>query len=146
MGFSSPAPAKTSLLALTAVGIFIVFGACMASLAGASLIFPGTSVSRIWVLNPRAYVQLSPFGKTAGITFLLLGAILGIAAAGWFNRRVWGWRLVACIITTQILGGAINGYSGRLFEGLTGLIVAGALLVYLLQPRVRSAFHSSPRR
>jgi hypothetical protein len=142
----SPISAQTTPPALTAVGILLIFGACMASLAGTSFTFPGTSLRRIWALNPQAYAQLAPLGRIAGLVFVLLGTILGIAAAGWFKRRAWGWRLTVGLIATQVLGGIINILSSRVFGGLTGAIVAGAFLIYLLQARVRSVFHSDPRR
>jgi hypothetical protein len=45
--------------ALTGVEVFLIFGTCIASLAGASFTFPGTSLSRIWSLNPHAYAKLA---------------------------------------------------------------------------------------
>src|SRR5271163_4213354 len=87
---ATPRPA-TFPRGLAAMGIFLVFGACMASLAGLTLALPGTALDRIWLLNPRAYKQLAPLGKEVGIPFLLLAAALVAAAAGWFKRRVWGW-------------------------------------------------------
>ena len=74
----------------------------MASLAGLTLAFPGTAMDRIWILNSRAYQQLAPLGKEVGILFLLLAVTLAVAAAGWFLRRIWGWRLAVAIIATQI--------------------------------------------
>jgi hypothetical protein len=59
-----------------AVGIFLFFGAIMASLAGTTLVWRGTMLDRIWAFNLPAYRQLAPFGKMVGIPFLLLGATL----------------------------------------------------------------------
>lgn len=77
--------------AMTGFGVFLFFGSVMASLAGTTLIWRGTLLDRIWVLNASAYRQLAPFGKTVGVPFLLLGAALGAAGVGWFERRLWGW-------------------------------------------------------
>ncbi|SRR6266566_3729545 len=87
-----------------AVGIFLFFGAIMASLAGTTLVWRGTMLDRIWAFNLPAYRQLAPFGKMVGIPFLLLGATLAVAGVGWFKRRMWGWRLAVAIIATQVLG------------------------------------------
>ena len=87
-----------------------------------------------------AYKQLAPFGITVGIFFLLLGAALSTAGIGWFRRRLWGWRLAVAIIGTQVLGDVVNCVRGDLLRGGTGLIIAGALLLFLLQPKVRAAF------
>ena len=54
---------------MTAIGI----GAITASLAGATLLWRGTPLDRMWVLNVRAYNQLTRLGRAIGIPFLLLG-------------------------------------------------------------------------
>jgi len=114
----------------------------MALLAGATLTWPGSILDRIWVLNRDAFNHLSPFGKTAGIVFLLLAAILAAASFGWFARRLWAWRLAVGIIATQILGDLVNVILGRFLEGLTGAVIASALLFYLFRSSVRAAFSS----
>jgi|SRR5580692_7303766 hypothetical protein len=124
----------------TAMGIFLFFGASMASLAAATLLWRGTALDRLWTLNPTAYKQLAPLGRIVGIFFLLLGAALITAGIGWFRRRLWGWRLAAVIISTQVLGDVVNCARGDWLHGGTGLIIAGALLLFLLQSRIRAAF------
>jgi hypothetical protein len=85
----------------TAVGIFLFFGAIMASLAATTLLWGGTALDRLWELNPVAYEQLKPLGSAAGVLFLLLGAALFIAGIGWFCRRIWGWKLAVVIIALR---------------------------------------------
>jgi len=126
---------------ITAVGIFLFFGAIMASLAGATLTWPGTSYDRIWSLNPTAHKQLAIFGKPIGILFLLLSATLAVAATGWFKRRLWGWRLAVVVIATQALGDLVNFFRGDWLGGGVGFSIAAALLLYLLSPAVRAAFN-----
>lgn len=128
---------------MTAIGIFLFFGTAMAFLAGTTLVWPGTILDRMWILNPRAYQQLAPFGKTLGIPFLLLSIALGSATAGWFNRRRWGWRLAVFIIATQVLGDLVNVLMGRVIEGGVGIAVAGALLLYLLRANVKAVFEAN---
>jgi len=123
-----------------AIGIFLFFGAIMASLAATTLLWRGTALDRLWNLNPTAYKQLAPFGGTVGILFLLLGAALTTAGIGWFRHRLWGWRLAVVIIATQVLGDIVNCVRGDLLRGGTGAVIAGALLLFLLRPRVRAAF------
>jgi hypothetical protein len=124
------------------VGIFLFFGAIMASLAGTTLVWQGTILDRVWTINAPAYKRLAPLGKTVGIPFLLLGATLAAAGTGWFKRRVWGWRLAVAIIATQVLGDLVNAFMRDLVRGGVGFIIAGTLLVYLLPPQVRGAFAS----
>jgi hypothetical protein len=127
---------------ITAVGIFLLFGAVMASLAGTTLVWQGSALDRIWSLNPHAHKELAPFGRIAGIAFLLLAATLTVACVGWLKRRPWGWRLAVAIIATQVLGNLVNIFMGDLLRGGIGFLIAGALLFYLLRPRLRSAFAS----
>ncbi len=87
-----------------------------------------------------AYKHLAPLGGMFGIFFLLLGAALSTAGIGWFRRRRWGWRLAVVIIATQVLGDVVNCVRGDFLRGGTGVTVAGALLLFLLRPKVRATF------
>jgi len=124
----------------TAMGIFLFFGGVMAGVAAATLLWRGTLLDRVWALNPRAYKQLAPLGAMAGIFFLVLAAALVTAGIGWFRGRLWGWRLAVAIISTQVLGDVVNCVRGDWLRGGTGAIIAGALLLYLLRPRIRATF------
>jgi hypothetical protein len=124
----------------TAIGIFLFFGATMSSLAATTLLWRGTALDRVWALNPAAYRQLAPLGSAVAILFLMLAAALTTAGIGWFRHRVWGWRLAVVIIATQVLGDVVNCARGDLVRGGIGVIIAGALLLYLLQPRIRAMF------
>ena len=129
-------------LGFSTIGVFLFFGGVMASLAATTLLLPGTPLDRAWILNPTAYKQLSPLGTKVGFPFLLLAVVLVVSGIGWFQRRLWGWRLGVAIIATQVIGDIVNVVRGDLLRGGTGVIIAGALLLYLLRPRVRGAFFS----
>jgi hypothetical protein len=128
--------------AMTAVGVFLIFGSCMSGLAGTTLVWQGTTLDRMWALNPAAYRKLAPLGGTVSPLFLLLSATMAIASVGWFKRCFWGWGLAVGIISTQVVGDSINLVRGDVVSGGTGLAIAGALLFYLLRPKVRTTFHS----
>jgi hypothetical protein len=87
-----------------------------------------------------AYKQLVPLGGTVGVVFLLLGAVLTTAGIGWFRRRLWGWRLAVAVISTQVLGDVVNCVRGEWLRGGVGIIIAGTLLLLLLQTRIRAMF------
>jgi hypothetical protein len=123
-----------------AIGYFLFFGAGMASLAGMSLVWRGTFLDHLWMLNARAYRQLAPFGNAVGIAFLLLGATLAIAGAGWFRRRFWGWSLAVIIIAVQVVGNLVSAIRGDYLRSSVGSILAGALLYFLFRPQVRTVF------
>ena len=126
--------------ALTAIGVFLFLGAVMASLAGTTLIWRGTLLDQMWVLNRPAYRPLASLDETVGIPFLVLSAALAVSGVGWFTRRTWGWRLAVFLIATQVLGDLINIFMGHFVRGAAGVTIASALLLYLLRPGVRDAF------
>jgi hypothetical protein len=128
---------------LTAIGIFLFFGAVMACLARTTLLWPGTVPDRIWALNPTAHKQLVPLGRAVGILFLVLSVAQAVAETGWFKRRIWGWRLAVVILATQIVGDLVNAFRGEYVKGAVGLAIGAALLFYLLRPAVRTALGSS---
>jgi len=131
---------RRTTFGFTAIGIFLFFGASIASLAATTLLWRGTALDRLWKLNPTAYEQLAPLGRIVGILLFGLGAALITAGMGWFRRRLWGWRLAVVIISTQVLGDVVNCVRGDWLRGGTGVIIAGALLLFLLQPRIRGNF------
>lgn len=120
----------------TAIGIFLFFGATMASLAAITLLWRGTALDGVWALKPTAYKELAPLGGSVGILFLLLGATPAVAGVGWFRHRLWGWAIIA----TQVLGDSVNCVRGDFLRGGIGAIIAGGLLVFLLRSKIRAAF------
>lgn len=110
---------------MTAIGAFLVFGATIACLEGTTLVWPGTVLDRVWALNPRAYNQLSPLGRSVGIPFLILSLALAVAGLGWFKRRRWGWQLAVVVIATQVLGDFVNVVRGQLVPKTRSAFVSG---------------------
>ena len=54
----------------------------MAGLAAITLLWRGTPLDRLWVLNQMAYKRLVPMGRAVGILFLLLSGALTTAGIG----------------------------------------------------------------
>jgi hypothetical protein len=125
------------------MAVFLVFGATMATLAGITLLFPGSFLDPIWRLNPEAGEQLYQLGREIGIAFLGLGAAMVAAAIGWIKRRFWGWALAVIIIASQVLGDLVNALRGEFLKGAVGVVIAAALLAYLIRPVTRGAFEKN---
>jgi hypothetical protein len=118
----------------------------MALLAGVTLAFPGTPLDLAWRLNPVARVQLGTLGRGIGIPFLLLGAIMVLAAYGWMQRRRWGWMLALIVFGVQAVGDLANLFMGERWKGLLGVVIVSALLAYLLSGPIRSVFEQEPAK
>jgi len=135
-------PTAPSPRGMTAIGVFLLFGATMACTAGITLVHRGTVLDRIWALNPGAYRELAPFGRTVGIPFLLVAVALAVSGLGWLKRQRWGWQLAVFIIAIQVFGDFVNVVRGHLVQGGAGMAIAGTLLYYVLRPNIRAAFVS----
>ena len=132
-------------MSMTAMGVFLLFGACMSELAGTTLVWQGTILDKVWDLNPTAHRKLAPLGMNVGLLFLLLSATMFVASVGWFKRCLWGWGMAVGIISTQIAADTVSLVWGDYVRGGAGLTVACALLYYLLLPRVRNTFRPVPK-
>ena len=125
-----------------ATGAFFVFGAAMTAYAAVTLLAPGTFLDALWALNKRGHAGLTQIGKGAALLFVVLSALLALAAVGWFRRRYWGWGLGVTIIAINALGDIVNLVRGEGLKGAVGVMIAGALLIYMTRPGVRSYFQA----
>lgn len=123
-----------------AIGIFLLWGAAMATFAGITLIFPGTFLDRAWAINPTGHAGLKALGPWVGFLFPVLGLALALAGIGWLKRRRWGWMLGVLLIAGNAAGDLARLVSGARVEGTVGVLVAGALLIYMSRPGMRHFF------
>jgi hypothetical protein len=132
--------AFTSSKLIAGLGIFWIFAALMAALAGVSLEWRGTPLDKMWVLNKQAYAVLSPVASIVGPLFLVFSALMVFTSIGWLKRRLWSWRLAIAVLGTQIVGDIANLVHGDLLRGGTGVVIASALLLLVVRRELRSQF------
>ena len=84
--------------------------------------------------------ELRKAGTYIGPLFWVLSVILLGAAVGWFRQRAWAFRLTVAIVCTQVAGDFVNLARGDFVRGSAGVLIAGALLLYLLRSNIRTAF------
>lgn len=104
------------------------------------LLWPGTALDKLWTLNPAAHSEIARLGQLMGVPFYALSITLMITAVGWFKQRIWGWRLAIVIIASQVIGNAFNFVRGDFLRASAGLVIAGALLIFLLRSKIRAVF------
>ncbi len=126
---------------LDIVIVFLVFATLMAGFIGTLLFFPGRLLDWVWQLNPEGRAAFQSMGRLAWLLLFLVGTIAGGAAIGIRRRRKWGWWLAILLFSVNGLGDAISLFvTRRIFQGASGVLVAGLFLAYLLRSDVRRQF------
>ena len=131
---------RTHQPVVVGIGVLLLFGCSMAVLAGTMLLWPRTTLDRLWSLNPAAHKAFAPFGNSIGPLFYVLSIVLLTTAVGWFKQRIWGWRLTVAIISIQVVGDFVNLIRGDFLRGGIGLLIAGSLIIILLRSNTRTMF------
>jgi len=113
--------------AIIGIGMFLAFGSAMIALAGTMLIWPGTRLDTLWLLNESAHEELRKAASHIGPLFWALAIILIAVAIGWFRQRVWGFHLTVAVLCTQVVGDLVNLARGDLLRGVAGVLIGGVL-------------------
>ena len=82
-------------------------------------------------------------GALSAASHGVIAATAAIAEYGWLRRRIWGWRLAVLGAIAQVVGDCVNLVRGDLVRGGAGLLIGGALLIYLLSDKLKSNFNSA---
>jgi len=127
-------------LGITALSGFFIFGAAMSGLTCFLLLFPGTGLDRVWRLNPQAHEAFRGMGTWAVFLMAAVCAACALAARGLWIRAPWGLWLALGILTVNLIGDLANAFLRGDLRTLIGLPIGGALIGYLLTPRVREFF------
>lgn len=122
------------------LGSFFALATVMCVVAGWSLLETGPIAAAIWSFKAEAYRHLLTMGPKIGFGFLLLAIVMGITTAGCFGAKRWGWRLALILIGVNGLADAARAATGETLEGVVGLVIAGGVVLFLMQARVRQAF------
>ena len=139
-GGIEPATEQSRAAAPALLGCFFVFAAAACTLAGLSLLMPGSPLDAIWRWKPDEHRQLLALGPLLGMAFLALAVVMTAASFGTFARRRWGLRLAMAIFAVNGLADAARLPFGPVWEGAIGIAVTGFVLWWLSRPRVRRAF------
>lgn len=125
-------------------GLFL-FGMVMSALTALLLLVPATALDSLWRINPRARIQLESLGWAGIALMAAVSVACGTTARLLWLGRAWGRRLALGLLTASLLGDVGAGLARRDFRSLIGLPIGGALVAYLLNPRVRRHFGSGLR-
>ena len=94
----------------------------------------------VWLAYPARRAVLMPYRPWLGPGFLGLAMVMAAASVGSFRQRRWGWRVAVTIFAVNGLSDAVQMILGHLVEGGIGVLVAGAVLFYLMRASVRAEY------
>jgi hypothetical protein len=131
---------QTKPIGFYLTGIFLSLAALLLLVAGITLVWPGTPLDAIWVVNKKSHVELTAYALWIGILFLTLSQVFVLTARGWFKQRKWGWLCTIAIFAANITGDAVRLVNGDFVGGLTGIVIVGLIILYLTRPRIKGLF------
>jgi hypothetical protein len=127
-------------LGITLLATFFAFGALMAGTTALALALPGGFLEPIWRLNPQARAGFLAMGAWAIPLMIVVAAGCAMSAVGLARSTWWGHRLALALLAVNLLGDAGNALVRGDLRTLIGLPIGGAMIAYLLTPRVRRCF------
>lgn len=131
---------RTRPIGITALSIFLLFGAAASFVSSVSLLFPGSFLEPMWQLNPRAREGFAGIGVWAVI--LMCAVCVGCASASvglWRGAR-WGYWLALSLLAINLLGDIINVITGAEPRAAIGIPIVLTILAFLRSRRVLSFF------
>ena len=123
-----------------ALVFFFTAAAVLCLVAGLTMICPDTALSTVWRIKPDEFAQLLKLRPWTSVGFLLLSGWMGFTAWGCLNGRLWGWHMAIAIFVANGVGDAVQIFAGRVIEGLIGISITVAIVVWLTRPQARTAF------
>jgi hypothetical protein len=137
-----PAPGARRPAGLTALAIFFALGTIPAAATAFALAWPGAWSETMWRLKPEAPADLARLGPFAIPLMTLVAAACAGAAIGIWRGAEWGRRLGVGLLGVNLLGDTLNAVLRGDWRTLIGIPIGGAMLAYLLSPRVRTWFEA----
>jgi len=125
---------------VTVLSLFFGGGALVSLVAAASLLVTGSPLEPMWRLNPVAREGFAGLGAWAAVLLGLVSLATGATSVGLWRLHRWGWALAVGLLTVNVLADAARALSGADPRAAVGVPIAGALVLYLLLPRVRRPF------
>jgi hypothetical protein len=120
---------------ISTISVFFAFGAVMAALSGAMLLFPGSGLDRLWQLNPQAKQGLTGLGPVGVVLMLAVSAACGAACFGLWRCTRWGLWLGVTILGVNLAGDLGNAVILHDWRTLIGIPIGGAMILYLIAKR-----------
>ena len=128
-------PSSPRSIGITALSLFFVFGAVMASITALMLLFPRSVLEPFWRLNPRANEGFAAMGVWAVLVMAVVATACATAAVGLWHSARWGYITAVVVLSINLLGDTMNAFIAHDWRTLIGLPIGGAMIIYLVSRR-----------
>lgn len=105
-----------------------------------TLFVPDTPLDEIWRYSANAHSDMMLLRPLSTIAFFITTVALGVATAGCFMRKRWGWVLSVGLFALFALSNAVSAAQGPTAEGGVSVLVSIAVLWWLTRANVRALF------
>ena len=122
--------------AITAFGLFFVFGTLMSGLSAISLLTPGGSLEPMWKINLQAREAFASMGSAGPILMFTVCAACTTCAIGLLRGKYWGYLAGLAMLVLNLIGDTVSGATGIKPEALTGIPVVAVIIYFLTRPNV----------
>jgi hypothetical protein len=135
-----PVKSETRPIGITALSIFFLFGAAVTFVSFVSLLFPGSFLEPMWLLNPRAHDAFASIGAWAVVLMCFICIVCGSTAVGLWRGTTWGYWLAVALLAINLLGDIVNVVLGTEPRALIGIPIVVEIFTFLMCKRVRRYF------
>ena len=129
------------------VAIIVFIAALLALIVGITIFIPGTPLDMIWTLKnsfPMGF-KSSPTGIIFGYFIIILGLILISAVWGLLKGMKWAWWVVLIVFLVNGIGDVISVVFGGGINGISGILIISAFIIYLTRPNVKRYFEKNKK-
>ncbi|MGB9199941.1 hypothetical protein [Methanobacterium sp.] len=136
---------KTRPKGVLLIAIIVFIAALLALIVGITIFVPGTPLDMIWTLKnsfPTGF-KSSSTGIIFGYFIVILGLILISAVWGLLKGMKWAWWVVLIVFLINGIGDVISVIFGGGINGISGIIIISAFIIYLTRPNIKKYFEKN---
>ena len=133
---------KTRPKGVIIIAIIVFIAALLALIVGISIFVPGTPLDMIWSVKnsfPTGF-KSSVTGIIFGYFIVILGFLLISAVYGLLKGMRWAWWVVLVVFLINGIGDVVSVISGGGLNGISGIVIISAFIIYMTRPNVRTYF------
>jgi hypothetical protein len=118
-----------------AIACLFGFGSVASAIAFVTLLFPGTILDRLWLLNPEGYDGLLRWGPVGVVFMAIVCTVCTTILIGLWKGRPWGRALAIVGLSINLISDVLTAILRQRLATLIGVPIALALIIYLLRSR-----------